>query len=160
MKTYKCHKIVDAAKIAKITPAQSEEKIHLITFESGSELLVSDVFITKHAPEIGGYFVIYEDGYSSYSPAQAFEDGYRAIDSLTFGDAIEALKDGKRIARAGWNGKGMWLLMQTPDEHSKMTLPYIYIEYPEGHSAYQNGSRVPWFASQADMMAEDWTIIE
>jgi hypothetical protein len=40
-----------------------------------------------------------------------------------------------------------------------MTLPYIYIEYPKGHPAYPNGSRVPWLASQTDLLAEDWNYI-
>lgn len=53
----------------------------------------------------------------------------------------------------------MWLHMQTPDAHSKMTLPYIYIEYPNGHPAYPTGSRVPWLASQTDMLAEDWFVV-
>ena len=79
--------------------------------------------------------------------------------STIFGDALAALKQGKRVAREGWNGKGMWLALQVPDEHGKMTLPYIYIEYPEGHPAYPKGSRVPWLASQTDMLAEDWLIL-
>jgi len=80
--------------------------------------------------------------------------------ALTFGDALAALKQGKRVARDGWNGKGMWLALQEPDQHSKMTLPYIYIEYPEGHPAYPSGSRVPWLASQTDMLREDWVILD
>ena len=72
--------------------------------------------------------------------------------------AINRLKEGKRVIRQGWNGKGMWLELQVPDENSKMTLPYIYIEYPEGHAAYPNGSRVPWLASQTDLLAEDWKL--
>lgn len=80
--------------------------------------------------------------------------------ALTFGDALAALKQGKRVARDGWNGKGMWIALQVPDQHSKMTLPYIYIEYPEGHLAYQSGSRVPWLASQTDMLREDWIILD
>jgi hypothetical protein len=78
---------------------------------------------------------------------------------MNFGKALEALKAGKKVCRSGWNGKGMWLLLQRPDEHSKMTLPYIYIEYPGGHPAYPNGSRVPWLASQTDMLSEDWLIL-
>jgi hypothetical protein len=78
---------------------------------------------------------------------------------LNFGQALEALKNGRRVARAGWNGKGMWLLLQIPDANSKMTLPYVYIEYPVGHPAYPNGSRVPWLASQTDMLSEDWCIL-
>lgn len=79
--------------------------------------------------------------------------------SLSFGDALVQLKKGERVARNGWNGKNMWLQMQTPDAHSKMTLPYIYIEYPNGHPAYPTGSRVPWLASQTDMLAEDWFVV-
>lgn len=75
---------------------------------------------------------------------------------MTFGEALAALKLGDRVRRAGWNGKGMWLELQRPDSHSKMTLPYIYIEYPSGHSAYPEGSRVPWLASQTDLLSEDW----
>lgn len=76
---------------------------------------------------------------------------------MDFGGAIAALKIGKRVVRAGWNGRGMWLHLQIPDANSKMTLPYIYIEYPYGHIAYPEGSRVPWLASQTDMLAEDWS---
>lgn len=76
-----------------------------------------------------GYGVIYEDGYQSWSPASAFEPAYRAIEgdnqALTFGDALHMLKLGKKVARAGWNGKGLSVELQRPDAHSKMTLPYI-----------------------------------
>lgn len=78
---------------------------------------------------------------------------------MDFGKALENLKNGHKVCREGWNGKGMWLLMQRPDENSKMTLPYIYIEYPVGHVAYPNGSRVPWLASQTDMLADDWMVL-
>jgi len=79
---------------------------------------------------------------------------------MDFGAALIALRGGHRVARTGWNGKGMWLKLQVPDENSKMTLPYIYIEYPEGHPAYPSGSRVPWLASQTDLLAEDWEIVQ
>lgn len=78
---------------------------------------------------------------------------------MDFGQALDALKKGYRVCREGWNGKGMWLRLQKPDLHSKMTLPYIYIEYPVGHVAYPAGSKVPWLASQTDMLAEDWCLI-
>ena len=77
--------------------------------------------------------------------------------TMNFGEAIERLEQGKRVRRSGWNGTGMWLALQNPDAHSKMTLPYLYIEYPDGHPAYQVGCRVPWFASQTDMLSEDWS---
>lgn len=81
-------------------------------------------------------------------------------DTMTFGEALEALKEGKQVYRDGWNGVGMWLSLQRPDEHSFMTAPYIYIEYPvnPNHHAHPNGSRTPWLASQNDMLSEDWRI--
>ena len=42
--------------------------------------------------------------------------------------AVEELKAGNRVARRGWNGKNMWLELQRPDAHSKMTLPYVYMK--------------------------------
>lgn len=79
---------------------------------------------------------------------------------MDFQNALTALKRGSKVFRSGWNGKGMWLAIQYPDEGSKNTLPYIYIEYPVGHPAYPYGSRVPWLASQTDLMAEDWIVID
>ncbi len=70
---------------------------------------------------------------------------------LNFGQAIEAMKMGSKVARDGWNGKGMWIALQVPDQHSKMQQPYIYM-CPVG------GKLVPWLASQADMLANDWLI--
>lgn len=78
---------------------------------------------------------------------------------MTFGDALRALKCGRKARREGWNGKGLWLELQVPDEHSKMTLPYIYINYPSD-AINTPGARVPWLASQTDMLAEDWRIVE
>lgn len=77
---------------------------------------------------------------------------------MNFGQAIEAMKGGQAVCRAGWNGKGLWLELQVPDEHSKMTLPYIYINYPED-AQNTPGARVPWLASQTDVLAEDWQVV-
>ena len=75
---------------------------------------------------------------------------------MDFGRALSSMKGGCSVARTGWNGKGMWLRIQFPDDNSKMTLPYVYIEYPVGHQAYPEGSKVPWLASQTDLLSEDW----
>lgn len=75
-----------------------------------------------------------------------------------FGWALNQLRNGKRVRRAGWNGKGIFIELQKPDENSKMTSPYIFIDttglQTDNESAPK--SRVPWFASQTDMLAEDW----
>ena len=81
---------------------------------------------------------------------------------MNFGKALEALKEGKKVARAGWNGKGIYIELQVPDQHSKMTLPYIYIVTNgliTDNPAAPNGV-VPWLASQTDMLAEDWQVVE
>ena len=79
--------------------------------------------------------------------------------SMNFGEALAELKAGGKVARRGWNGKGMWLEMQRPDTFSKMTLPYVYLNYPDD-AANTPGAKVPWLASQTDMLAEDWGIVE
>ena len=71
-----------------------------------------------------------------------------------FGDVVKKMKDrGGRFARAGWNGKNMYIELQRPDAHSKMTLPYIYMKTVQG-------DLVPWLASQTDMLADDWMEVE
>lgn len=71
---------------------------------------------------------------------------------MDLGSALNALKAGHKVARAGWNGKGMWLALQVPDANSKMSLPYIYM-------STITGDLVPWLASQTDMLAMDWELV-
>ena len=96
-----------------------------------------------------------------WSPKDFFEVSYRKSGELPFGAAIELLKRGCKVARKGWNGKGLSVELQAPDENSKMTLPYIFMNYPPtpaSDTAPVNhiNARVPWLASQTDMLAEDW----
>ena len=72
---------------------------------------------------------------------------------MDIGWAIGQLRDGKKVARAGWNGKGMWLALQVPDEHSKMTEPYVYMKTAQG-------GLIPWLCSQADLLAIDWQTVD
>lgn len=77
---------------------------------------------------------------------------------MNFGQAIEALKQGKKVARNGWNGKGIFIELQIPDDYSKMTHPYIFIDTTglQTENSAAPKSRVPWLASQTDMLSEDW----
>lgn len=72
---------------------------------------------------------------------------------MNIGEAVVALRHNKKVARNGWNGKNMWLELQVPDAHSKMSLPYVYMKTADNHL-------VPWLCSQTDLLAEDWTIVE
>lgn len=135
-----------------------------------------------------GYLVEYLDGgkpnhsahagYISWSPKEQFDAAYRHVNGMTFGLAIEALKLGKRVARAGWNGKGMWLAYM-----SGMTLPPYNTQATErkvnDRTAKWIGGDTPletlpyiamwtadkkwlpgWLASQTDMLSDDWQIVE
>lgn len=78
---------------------------------------------------------------------------------MDFSEALKEVKKGKAIKREGWNGSGLLVKLQSPDENSKMTLPYLYIEYPLTAKTTP-GARCPWLASQTDILAEDWGIVE
>lgn len=123
-----------------------------------------------------GYLVEYIDGgqanhpgfagYISWSPADVFDRAYRPVSGMTFGQAIEALKAGQQVARAGWNGKGQFLyLVKAADLQNG--LKYGYGEY-QGEPVFTdviaikttaNQIQVGWLASQTDMLCEDWVIV-
>lgn len=107
-------------------------------------------------------------GYISWSPTDVFECAYRPADGMPFGMAIEALKIGKKVARTGWNGKGMFLFL-VPGSTFKVNRPPLLGIYPEGTEINYcphidmktaDGKVVPWLASQTDVLAEDWMIVE
>ncbi len=86
---------------------------------------------------------------------------------MNFGEAIEALKQGSKVARNGWNGKGMYLYYVPAASYPAMT-DIAKAEWGENgmvpYGAYiamktAQGNVVPWLASQTDMLGEDWTII-
>jgi hypothetical protein len=119
----------------------------------------------QHGSEtLEGYAVKYSDGYVSWSPKDVFESAYQPVTAMSFGHALQAMEDGQRVARSGWNGKGMWLrrvdpyndlhfkVSETPDAQGTL-LPYIAMKTAD------NGF-VPWLASQSDMLAKDWLIYE
>ena len=83
---------------------------------------------------------------------------------MNFGDALKALKSGHSVARAGWNGKDMFLFL-VPGSTFKVNRPPLLGIYPEGTEINYcphidmktaDGMVVPWLASQTDMLAEDW----
>jgi hypothetical protein len=71
--------------------------------------------------------------------------------SNNIGWAITQLYAGEKVARSGWNGKGMYIQLQNPDSKSKMTLPYVYMKTV-------TDDLVPWLCSQSDLLASDWEL--
>lgn len=135
-------------------------------------------------PDDAGYLVEYIDGgkanterfagYVSWSPKDVFERAYRSCDGMTFGHAIEALKQGAKVARAGWNGKGMWLSLSC--DGSREVAAENFWSPHNAEFARQNGGKATvqpcitmknaqgeiqmgWNATQSDMLAEDWAVI-
>lgn len=78
--------------------------------------------------------------------------------NLNFGQALEILKLGGKVMREGWNGSKMYLQYQFPDEHSKMTFPYLYLTIHDGTQSNVTGveRRLPWQPAQVDIFSEDW----
>ncbi len=86
---------------------------------------------------------------------------------IDFGAAVAALKSGKKVSRAGWNGKGMFLFLVPGSTFQVSRAPLLGI-YPEGTTINYcshidmrtaDGKIVPWLASQTDVLAEDWVVL-
>jgi hypothetical protein len=86
---------------------------------------------------------------------------------MDFSDALESIKDGNKVARSGWNGKGMFIFLVPGSTFSVNRHPLLGI-YPEGyivkyHSHIDMKTAddmiVPWLCSQTDMLANDWGIV-
>jgi Protein of unknown function (DUF2829) len=87
---------------------------------------------------------------------------------MNFGQALEALKAGQLVSRSGWNGKGMFLYLVNGSRFTVNKAPLLGI-YPPGTEINYlphidmktaDGSCVPWLASQADLLSEDWGVVE
>ena len=129
-------------------------------------------------PEDEGFLVEYVDGgkanhpahagYISWSPKDVFERAYRPSSGLTFGDALQALKAGKRVARVGWNGKGMFVYYVRAAAYlaqSEVAKAYFgenaYVSYAPYLALKGVDERVsPWVPSINDVLAEDWVVLE
>lgn len=186
MKRYTSHKEVDAAKIKAVGELKTDTQTRTLAIE-GEVMQVNEDWYQKHSDQgtkdlVGGYFVRYADGYGSWSPAEAFESGYKEITtdghgalatglgnlSNGFDWAINMLKRGKKVARKGWNGKDMFLFL-VPGSTFQVNRPPLLGIYPEGteinyHAHIDmktaDGQVVPWLCSQTDALADDWVVVE
>jgi hypothetical protein len=131
-----------------------------------------------------GYLVEYEAdgkpnvpgraGYVTWTPKRAFDAAYRPCDAMNFGLAVEAMKRGHKVTRAGWNGAGQWVALGKGNPNLAATS--FWNEHARAH-AEENGGGAPvlpyfilktaqgailmgWAPSQSDALAEDWQIAE
>lgn len=83
MPKYVCHKTVRALKIKQLSKAsRTDGSIQTIIYpedEGFAPFELEASYVAKHNPQKGGYYVVYEDGYKSYSPAAAFKNGYTRV---------------------------------------------------------------------------------
>ncbi len=116
-----------------------------------------------------GYLVEYLDGgkanhphfegYISWSPKEVFDRADGLVTGMTFGLALEAIKRGERVARAGWNGKGMWLSFVGGNEYKVESFIACQQHLPWIGMKTADDKFVPWLASQTDVLASDWQIL-
>lgn len=121
-----------------------------------------------------GYLVEYLDGgksndsrhagYISWSPKEQFEGAYRETSGLSFGLALEALKKGEKVSRAGWNGKDMWLSLSCNGNREVAAENFwsphnaeITLKTTNAHGRV--AILMGWLASQTDLLSEDWMVV-
>ena len=127
--------------------------------------------------EDNGYLVEYLDGgkanvpthkgYVSWSPQDVFDAAYRPVTGLPFGTAMEALKLGQRVARAGWNGKGMFVYLVPANSYPAQTgaaKAFWGVNGIVPYNAYMvlkgvDDTVSTWAPSGSDSLAEDWLIV-
>ena len=141
MKTYIGTKIIQAEPAWRA----SDGKGHFVITNNPVEVL------RDYPSAENGYRVRYPDGYESWSPKAAFEEAYRSTDGVNFGLALEAMKKGMGARLPHWK-PDVVIRVQYPDEHSKMTAPYLYVESRYG--------RVPWKETMIELFSDDWVIVE
>lgn len=169
MERYIGTKIVEAEPAYKLTFSKPGSPEMVVTVAEGrvdGNIEAAAARGMTLSSKLEGYKVRYADSYESWSPEDVFEAAYRRTDGLNFGLALEAAKLGHRIARRGWNGKGQYVELGV---NFRYETPYS----GEGHSAHHldmgsqalvfvgtRGRQVGWLASQSDMLADDWYIVE
>ena len=158
MKTYIGTKVIKA-KPATMAEAQAVKSG--ISVEDSKRM-----FRNSGTKDQEGYAVEYEDGYISWSPKETFEKAYRATnEGMPFGSAIELMKKGYKVKRKGWNGKNQYIELASAISYKNPAGEVVNSEHDAiGNKAIAfvgtSGVQMGWLASQADMLAEDWVIVE
>lgn len=125
----------------------------------------------KDGYKVGYYESIKTDKvvYESWSPKEVFEEAYRQVDNLNFGIAIELMKKGYKLARKGWNGKGMFIYIQNGTTITKDMARNHILKDIDGDininshidmKSADDSIVIGWLASQTDMLSDDWYIVK
>lgn len=145
--------LVEAAAIKRIDekdPTSGKFLVHVENTNGGTTPITVTPEMASRIRnlKIGDYVVIQSDGYVYLNPKDVFERKYRSTAAMTFGQAIDLLRVGYRVARAGWSGKGTWLDLIMSGDRPDIVMSTV------------DGDTDPWFASLSDILAEDWLIVD
>lgn len=151
--------------IVKAEPMDSQKWAIL----NGSDIMIED--------PVDGFIIYVDSRVRTWIDEQSFnkifklikkDDKVEKVENLTIGEAIEAMENGHKVCREGWNGKGMFLFLVPGSTFKVNRAPLLGI-YPEGTEiTYQphidmktaQNTVVPWLASQSDILAKDWMIVQ
>ena len=168
MKNYICTKMIYAVPVKMVNgmhwpdglPLPEVPKISESNDEcccNNNRLLIEDGYMYTSSPD---------DKYPQYMSKEDFDKMCRSMEDMAFGDALEAMKCGERVARKGWNGKGQYVfLAHEPDfvtDADISAFDQMEVEVCDVLvlKTAQDKFQVGWLATQTDMLAEDWYIVE
>jgi len=175
-----------AVTARSILGVQSITEGAMLALDDTTNYFASHAMLSRYTPVAGDYLVTQDDGYQYVNPKEVFERKYASIDCpdpvnpppasdtpMCFSGALLHLKGGAKIARAGWNGKGMWIAMGAA--HPGLEAAKFWNVHARAH-AEANGGTCPvqayilmktaqgdiqmgWSPTASDALAEDWLIV-
>lgn len=171
MKTYICTKMIKAVPVKMVNGCPWPDGLPLPEVPQPLEYFSDDCCCCNKSSNLtieDGYMFTAspEDKYPQYMSDADFNKMCRSAEDMTFGDALEAIKLGERVARKGWNGKEMYVfLAHEPDFVTDADISaFDQLEVEVGDmlvmKTAQNSFQPGWLASQTDMLADDWYIVE
>lgn len=171
LQQWKCHKVVQAGKISLMAADQEKGVLMIHAQPSNMPFSVPLDFLQRHSPEIGGYFVVYEDGYLSYSPADVFELGYRHVEPLgsscgSVGGEAAADQDAKTVPVSNgfqWRKKPVIIeAYQLPEKLTLRGAPSWFNEATNNgtirHFAFDGYALISTLEGEMRADAGDWII--
>lgn len=172
MKTFICTKIINAVQAKMVNGCPWPEGLPLPEFRKGKQIAEQcGCNFGAHIEDGYMYTTSEDDTYPQFMNTADFEVMCRSTDAMNFGDALVVLKQGKRVARSGWNGKNMSVAYQKgyPEgipcnkntaEAWGMQEGELFKCRPYLQMRCADGTFQMWLASQSDILADDWYIVE
>lgn len=166
MKTYICSKVIHAVPTKMVNGVPWPEGLPLPEISEPQQINEHCGCTIETRIEDGYMFTASKDDkYPQFMTADEFEKICRSAADMTFGDALVALKQGERVARKGWNGKNQYVELACCISYVNSEQLIVNVDHKNiGNKALAfvgtSGVQMGWLASQADMLAEDWYIVE